>query len=142
MKTSDAIHSLGQLVARILIGSMFLAAGIVRTRLQDFYFPYTTSVGLPAPEITLPFAFLIEIAASILLIVGWKTRWAAWVLLFYTVILTVLFHAYAGPDDAQYLNQLSHVFKNLGVAGGLIYIAFYGAGSISMDARSEKSRGR
>ncbi len=142
MKTSDAIQSLGQLIARILIGSLFLAAGIVKTRSLDFYFPYTTSAGLRAPEITLPFAFVIEIAASLMLIVGWKTRWAAWILLFYTVILTVVFHAYSGPDEAQYLNQISHVLKNLGVAGGLIYIAFYGAGSFSLDGRSKRPRGR
>ena len=43
---------------------------------------------------------------------------------------------------AQYFNDVSRVVKNPGVAAGLLCIALYGGGSISMDAMLARSRGR
>jgi len=82
---------------------------------------------------------VIEIAAAIALITGWKTRWAAWTLIFCTTIVTVFLHSFAGADTAQYFNELSHVMKKLGVTGGLLYIAVYGGGSSWLDPATSRS---
>ncbi len=133
MNDSSRLQSIGQLIARVLIGCLFLVAGAFTLRAHSFYFPYVSSVGTPAPEPTLPFGYVIEIGAAIALILGWKARWAAWILLFYTIALTVVFNGIVGPDDAQYFNKVSHVAKNLGVVAGLLYIAAFGAGAMSLD---------
>ena len=141
MNPSVTIQSLGQLIARVLIGLLFIVAGIFKMHGQSFYFPYISSIGGTAqPEITLPLGYAMEIGAAIALIAGWKTHWAAWILIFYTIILTVLFQGIAGPDDAQYFNKLSHVVKNLGVTAGLLFMAVHGGGSISVDAVLARTR--
>ena len=42
-------------------------------------------------------------------------------------------------DAAQYANQMTHFFKNMAMVGGLLYIAAFGAGSLSMDGRARTS---
>lgn len=139
MSASQKFQALGLLIARILIGALFIAAGVFRAHAYNFYFPYMASVGVADLEIGLPFAYVIELGAAVALIAGWKTRWSAWTLIFYTVIVTVFFHGIAGPDDAQYFAMLSHVVKNLGVCAGLLCIAVFGAGPLSVDALARRS---
>lgn len=140
MKSAEKIQSLGQLVARILIGMLFIAAGVFERHAHSFYFPYLASIGGGQPEFTLPLGYVLEICAAAALILGWRTRWAAWALIFHTVLLTLLFNGIAGPDDAHYFDKLSHVMKNLGVVAGLLYIAAIGAGGYSLDARRDRGR--
>jgi putative oxidoreductase len=140
MSASQKIQALGLLLARILIGALFIAAGVFRAHAHNFYFPFMAGVGARNPEVNLPLAYVIELGATGALIAGWKTRWAACTLVFYTVIVTVFFHGIAGPDDAEYFAMLSHVVKNLSVCAGLLTIAVFGAGPLSVDALASRSR--
>ena len=72
---------------------------------------------------------------GILLIVGWKARWAAAAMLLFTLAAAVIFHNFwAAPADMAQ-NQMIHFLKNIAIAGGLLQIAAFGAGSGSLDAR-------
>ncbi len=61
------------LVGRILIGLIFLVAGIRKVMGFAGAVAYLTKLGFPAPEVMAVIAIIIEIGGSILLIVGWRT---------------------------------------------------------------------
>ena len=48
----------------------------------------------------------------------------------FSVATALTFHS-----DLADQNQLIHFFKNFAIAGGLLQVAAYGAGRISLDAR-------
>jgi putative oxidoreductase len=61
------------LVGRILIGLIFLVAGVRKVMGFAGTVAYLTKLGFPAPEVMAVIALIIEIGGSILLIVGWRT---------------------------------------------------------------------
>jgi len=122
------------LVGRILIGLIFLVAGVRKVMGFAGAVAYLTKLGFPAAEATAVIAIIIEIGGSILLIVGWRTRWAAWLLVLFVVVAAFAAHRFWEITDAgQYYNQMNHFLKNLSIVGGLLYVATFGPGSASVD---------
>jgi putative oxidoreductase len=124
------------LVGRILLALMFLIAGIGKIG-AGFAgtVGYIGSVGLPLPQVAAIGAIIVEIGASVALIVGWKTRWAALALAIFSVAAALLFHNYwAMPTNQQMMQQIIFM-KNLAVAGGLLMLAVAGPGAWSVDRR-------
>jgi putative oxidoreductase len=66
-------------------------------------------------------------------VIGWKTRWAAWLLVAYVVIATLMAHRYWEYDAAQYVPQMINFFKNAAIIGGLLFVAAFGPGRYSVD---------
>ena len=81
---------------------------------------------------------MIELSGGILLVLGWKTRWAAAALLLFTALAALLFHNFWAmpPDQAQ--NQMIHFMKNISMMGGLLYVVTYGSGPLSLDRGERK----
>ena len=65
-----------------------------------------------------------------LLLVGFQTRWSALVLAAFTIAAALAFHHAFGDQ-----NQMIHFLKNIAIAGGLLQVTAFGAGSFSIDAR-------
>lgn len=127
------------LAARLLFVALFLPAGWGKIGGFEGTVGYIASVGLPFATLGAIIAIVIEIVAPLALLVGFKTRIAAVVLAVFTLVATVIFHAYwAMPAEQQFVQQLMF-FKNLGVVGGLLALAASGAGLWSLDARGERS---
>ncbi len=122
------------LVGRILIGLIFLVAGVRKVMGFAGAAAYLTKLGFPAPEVMAVIAIIIEIGGSILLIVGWRTRWAAWLLVLFVVVAAFAAHRFWEiTDTGQFYNQMNHFLKNVAIVGGLLYVATFGPGSASVD---------
>ncbi len=120
------------LVGRILIAALFLPAGIGKAMAFAGTAGYMAKVGFPAPEAAAALAIAIEVGGSIMLILGWKTRWAAWALAIFVVVATLAAHRFWEFDVSQAMNQRNHFFKNLAVVGGLLLLAAFGPGAVSL----------
>jgi len=122
------------LVARMLIGLIFLVAGVRKVMGFAGAVAYLAKLGFPAAQVMAVIAIIIEIGGSILLIAGWRTRWAAWLLALFVVIAAFAAHRFWEiSDPGQFSNQLNHFLKNLSIVGGLLYVATFGPGSASVD---------
>jgi putative oxidoreductase len=124
------------LIGRVLLALMFVLAGFGKLfgGLQGTA-GYIASVGLPMPMVLAAGAGVLELGAGLLLIVGWRARWAALALALFTLVATFIFHAYWSlPADQQMMQQLMFM-KNLSVVGGLLCVFAFGAGALSLDAR-------
>ena len=129
------LQGLPLLVARVLLALMFVLAGVSKLTGLEGTAGYIGSVGLPAPMVLAVASGVLELAAGVMLIVGWQTRGAALALAVFTVVASVLFHNFwAMPADKAFMQQLMFL-KNLAVTGGLLFVVAFGAGSLSLDAR-------
>ena len=85
------------------------------------------------PQVTAWVAVIFELVGGLMIIAGWKARWAAWALAVYVVIATAVAHRFWTVDSAQVFNQTSHFFKNISIIGGLVLLAAVGPGRHSVD---------
>jgi putative oxidoreductase len=127
-------HS-AMLVGRILLALIFLVAGYRKLMAVAGSAGYFAKLGFPMPEVMVWVAIAIELGGAILLIVGWKTRWVAWLLALFTLVAAFAAHRFWEVDAAQYANQMNHFLKNIAIVGGFIILAATGPGALSVDGR-------
>jgi putative oxidoreductase len=75
-------------------------------------------------------AVIMEVGGDALLLVGYRTRIVALGLAVFSIAAALLFHHNLGDQ-----NQFIHFMKNVMLAGGLLQIAAFGAGKLSLDSR-------
>ena len=121
------------LVGRILIGVLFLVAGIMKVMNVAGTTAYMTRLGFPAPVIFAYLSIVFEVGGGILLIIGWQTRRVAWLLALYVLVALGAAHRFWEYDQAQRGNQINHFLKNLAIIGGLLFIAVSGPGRAAVD---------
>lgn len=130
----NASHA-AALVGRLLLAIMFVLAGFSKIGGFDGIAGYIGSKGLPLPQLLAVGTIVLELVAGLALLVGLRARWAALALAAFTVLATVIFHAFwAVPAEQQRVEYLLFI-KNVAVVGGLLMVAAFGAGKWSLDAR-------
>jgi putative oxidoreductase len=118
------------LTGRLLLAAIFVISGLGKIADPAGTIGYITSVGLPAPSASYALALVVEVVGGLLLAVGYRTRAVAVLLAAFSVVSALIFHHALGDQ-----NQLFHFLKNLAMAGGLLQVAAFGAGALSLDAR-------
>ena len=73
----NALNHYGPLAGRILIAAIFVVAGLGKITGFECTVGYIASQGLPRPQLAAIGAILVELGGGIMLVLGWKTRWAA-----------------------------------------------------------------
>ena len=127
------------LLGRIAIAALFLPAGLNKLMGVEGTTAYFASLGLPLVAVLVWVVIAIEVLGGVALILGYKTRLVAIGLAIFTVLASIVGHAFwAAPVDAAFIAQLLF-FKNMAVTGGLLILASSGAGSISIDGRKAKA---
>ena len=115
-----------ELIGRILLSALFLIEGIGKISMQENVIMYMEDYGVP--RILFIPAVVLEILFPLLLIVGYKTKWAASVMALFTFTVAIIFHT-----DFSEGMQMIFFLKDLAIAGGFMIILVYGPGKISLD---------
>jgi len=131
----NALQNPLSLLSRLLLAAVFLPAGIEKIGGFAGTARYIGSVGLPMPEMGAAIAIAVEVLGGIALIIGLGTRWAALSLALFTLVASYFFHAFWAVPAEQHMVQQMMFMKNIGVVGGLLALAAFGAGAFSLDAR-------
>ena len=126
------------LLGRALLALLFIPAGWGKIAGFSGVAGYIASKGVPLPEVCAALAIAAELGLGLLLLVGWQTRWAALGLAIFVAVITPIFHNYWAMPEAQVMMQKQAFNKNLGVVGGLLVLAAFGAGAFSVDGRLRK----
>ncbi len=125
------------LVGRILLALLFIPAGWGKVSGFEGTVGYIASVGLPMPQVAAAIALVVELGGGLALLFGFGTRIAALALALFTLVASFAFHNYwTMPADAVMMQQLMF-FKNIAIVGGLLVLAAFGAGSLSIDGRKK-----
>ena len=124
------LNKYGPLTARVLISLIFLISGVLKLFFFGNTLQYMQSFNIPFVTFALVVAIIIEIGGGFSLLLGLKAKWGAWILIPYTIILTLIFHLNL-TDQLQMVAFL----RNLAIIGGLILISMYGPGKFSLDKK-------
>ena len=138
METAYAmVKQYGPLAGRILLALIFVMSGYEKLGSFAGTAGYMAKAGIPFTEAALVIAIIIELGGGILLILGWKTCWAALAIFVFVILATLTFHNFWAVEAAQVQMQQIHFMKNLCILGGLLYVMAFGAGPLSIDNRSK-----
>ena len=135
----EGLQSQALLLARLLLAPLFLYSGIGKI----LAFGLTAS-RLPGGEGGLGSfmaagSIVIELGCAAALILGIWTRWAAIILIAFTIAATLMFHQFWAVPAPQVQGQTINFLKNLGLIGACAMIAVFGAGSYSLEAKWRRS---
>lgn len=134
----NTLNRYGPLVGRILIALIFILSGANKISGFDGTVAYIASKGLPLPQLAALGAIIVELGGGILLIVGWKARWAAAAMLLFTGVAALIFHNFWASPPAQAQNQMIHFMKNISMMGGLFFVVIHGGGALGVDTNDRK----
>ena len=91
--------------------------------------------GFGIPGFLLVPAIIIEILFPLMIIVGYKTRIAAGGLLLFSLLTAFIFHL-----DFSNQMQVIALLKNIGLAGGMLFLVVHGAKDFSMEKKKKYVR--
>ena len=126
--TTPLTYDGAALVGRLLLAALFVMSGFNKIG-------GIASKGLPMPQVLAGLAVAIELVGGILLVVGWKARWAALAIAVFCVVSAVLFHNYWTFPAEQRTGQFNNFWKNISIAGGMLMVLAFGPGRYSLDRR-------
>lgn len=126
------MNKYADLLGRILIALIFVMAGFTKVMNYDATAADMLAHGIPG--MLLPVVIFTELAGGLAIILGWKTRIAAFALAGFSVVTAFLMHS----DPNSQVEGIM-LMKNLAMAGGFLVIFANGAGPLSMDRRWGKA---
>lgn len=123
------------LIARIAIVILFLMSGFPKLTGFADTVQYMTSLGTPMPMLAAIIAVLMEVIASILIVIGFFTRPIALIFALYTLGTGFIGHAYWHMTGDAVMPNLINFWKNVSIFGGFLALAVAGPGAFSIDRR-------
>jgi putative oxidoreductase len=129
----NAIERLGPLAGRVMMAALFIPSGFSKLAGFQGTVGYIASKGLPLPQLGAVAAIVVELLVAAALLLGWRTRWAALILVLFTLAAAVLFHDYWAAPPEQKMMQAINFWKNVAIAGGLLFVAAHGPGPYAVD---------
>ena len=125
--------NLFDLIGRVMISAIFLFSGISKIFNYDGTVGWMESYGMPG--ILLIPAISVEILFPLMIIVGYQTRIAAGGLLLFSLLTAFIFHL-----DFSNQMQIIAFLKNVGLAGGMLFLVVHGAKDFSLEKKKKYVR--
>ena len=126
------------LSGRILIAVIFLISGFFKVGAYAQMVGYATAVHLPAPGAAIAAAAAVEMGCGLAILVGFRTRFAAWLLFLYLLPVSYFFHNFWAVQGQEQQMQMVNFLKNMAIMGGLLVLSVNGAGAYSVDGKLAK----
>ena len=116
------------LVGRVFISLIFLLSGFSKIGNYEGTVGWMESLGMPG-FFLIP-TILLEIVAPIFIIVGYKVKISAALLSLFCITTAIIFHN-------DFTNQMEFIsfMKNIGLAGGFLFLVVNGAKDFSLDKK-------
>ncbi len=131
--TTTIQYDWAALVGRILLAAIFVSSGFEKFSGFEGTAGYIASKGLPMPQVLAALTILVELGGGILLVVGWKARWAALAIAVFTLLAAFVFHNYWAMAGDQVMQNRIGFWKNVSIAGGMLMVFAFGPGRYSVD---------
>jgi len=126
---TSVVNTVSAPIGRLLISFIFLMSGLNKIGNYSNTSAWMESMGVS--NSLLPLVIIIEILAAIAIIVGWKTKIAAFLLASFCILSGLIFHT-------DFSNQVEMIMlmKNFAIAGGFLILVVNGPGNFSLDNRN------
>jgi len=120
-------NDLMALTGRVFLAMIFLASAFGKITNFDGTTRFMAASGIGWADFFCVAAIAAEILGGVSLVLGFYAKAGAVGLLLYMVPVTLVFHLGLGPD------QRIQLLKNVAIMGGLLQVAAFGPGPISLD---------
>jgi putative oxidoreductase len=119
------MNSKWQLVlGRVLLSAIFILSGLGKLPHFHDMAGMMASKGIPLASVALVITLLIEIGGGLLVLTGYKAKYAALVIALWLIPVTLIFHHFWGIPAEQQQDQMVHFLKNVAIMGGLLVLAY------------------
>jgi putative oxidoreductase len=121
-------------LGRLLFAIIFLMSGPRHFLSQTI--AYAAAQGVPMASIAVPFSGLLAFLGGLSILLGYRARVGAWLIVLFLVGVTPMMHKFwAVTDPMMYQMQFVMFMKNVSMLGGALLITQLGSGPWSLDAR-------
>ena len=134
------IQGLATVLGRLMIVTIFVAS-VAGNKIPNFagVVQYMRSAGVPSPQLLLVGAIAFMSLGSLSVLLGYKTRLGAGLLLAFLVLATSYFHAFWNLQGQEQQLQMIQFMKNFSMAGAMVFLMANGPGPLAMDTRTVRS---
>jgi len=122
-------------IGRVLLVALFIKSGVEKLIDPSGLAGMLSGKAFPMPMVFAYLAGVAEVGLGILVAIGWQTRIAAFGLVAFTILATLLAHNYWDMTGAARRANETAFWKNLAIIGGLLMLMASGAGRFSVDRR-------
>lgn len=112
---------------RLLLSVIFLLSAAGKLASFSGTAGFMASKGMPAPEVFLAGAIVLEVLGGLSILTGYRQDLGAAALIVFLVPATLIFHSFWTLGGAAQQEQMANFLKNLAILGGLILVGFGGA---------------
>jgi putative oxidoreductase len=100
---------------------------------------FAASQGVPLASLAVPLSGLLALAGSVSILLGYRARLGAWLIILFLVPVTFTMHKFWELTDPTMAHmQMINFMKNVEIIGGALLISQFGAGPWSLDARRSR----
>ena len=127
------------IAGRILFALIFLISAPGHFNEQTIAF--AAAKGVPMASVLVPFSGILEFAGGLSILVGFRARLGAWLLVLFLLPVTFMLHQFwivADPFARQL--EFSVFLKNIALVGSALMITYHGSGEWSLDKYLERKR--
>ena len=133
-------------VARVTLPLVFIVIGLGQLTNISGVAAQLARSGLPVPipleviglsrfTVLAYLGAIVQVGGGLLILLGYKTRWAALALLAFTAATIVVTHHFWDMQGLARAENLAQALKNLAIMAGILMVAAHGAGHFSLDSR-------
>jgi len=120
-------------IGRVLFALIFVASMIGHFSSAEI--AQASAHGVPLATIVVPLAGIIALAGGVSVMLGYRARFGAFLLLVFLVPVTLVMHKFWGLADPQMaMMQKAHFLKNTSLIGACLLVMYYGSGPYSLDS--------
>lgn len=100
---------------------------------------YAVAQGVPLAAILVPFSGLLAFSGGLSVLLGYRAKLGAWLLVLFLVPVTLMMHKFwAVHDPLMAQIHMGMFIKNVSMLGGALLITQFGAGPFSLGARRSR----
>jgi putative oxidoreductase len=107
-----------------LLSAIFILSGLGKLPHFNDVAGMMAQKGIPLAGLALAITLLIEIGGGLMILTGFKARYAALVIALWLVPVTLVFHHFWGIPEAAKQDQIVNLLKNVAIMGGLLILAY------------------
>ena len=136
----DRANDAALLLGRLLVAALFVPGGFNKLVAFSGFTASLAAKGLPYPEVWAVLAVAAELGGGLAVLLGFQTRWAALLLIAFTVMASGTSHRFWEYADPERRGQAINFWKNAAIMGGFLFLYVSGPGAWSVDARLRRAR--
>lgn len=98
---------------------------------------YAESKGVPAASFLIPFTGLLASLGAISIVLGYKARTGALLIIVFLVPITLMMHAFWNETEQMKIQmEMGNFMRNISMLGAAMLISYFGSGPMSLDQES------